>query len=354
MDSDEHKLTCGKCDNRVKPEDKAVTCFTCKQDFHIQCGQVSDKKYNILSDPIDGTGLVWFCRTCRRTTATMLRNVANLELRLKSIEEEREKERHEMTVLQNLVRALNKRLNTTEESIKESTQSNQGEIETIKEAVTTMLNEIPQAPSLEARFSSIEDSLNQISSLPSTDSRLTGVQSYDACPMYQSYSNESTIVPDISTLEVSNELSDRQRRSKNVVLHNVPDNDDPVNDAEIVATIFEKILGKAPEMQKDLLTNKARMYRLGRKVPGKNRTIKCHLTSQEECEQLLVQSRLLRDSKDHNNIVIQADLTPMQRSHIKQLVIEKKRLNDFARVNNEDADWIIRNGKLSRKRDLWN
>ncbi len=350
MECNQDEKTCGKCDAVLEVRDKVVTCFTCKQDFHTRCEHVSDQKHEILSDQNDGTGIVWFCRTCRRTTATMLSHIANLEMRLKTIEVERDKERHEVTVLQNLVRALNKKLNSIEDLVHKSTENNEGEIETIKEAVTTMLSEIPQTTSIEERFSSIEDSLNQLSLLPSVDqSRICLANSSDSFPVYTSFSNQNAL--EVSTLQVSNELSDRQRRRNNVVFHNIPESENPENDVKTVFNICREVLGEVPEMQSDLKTNKARLYRMGKKVQGKNRTIKCHFTSQDDCEQLLAQSRILKDSTSYSRIIIQADLTPMQRSHIKQLVLEKKRRNKCAQENDEEADWVLRNGKLCRKRD---
>ncbi len=181
MNCEEIDKNCGKCDAVLKLEDKAVTCFTCKQDFHTHCEHVSDDKHAILSDQNDGAGLVWFCRTCMRTTAGMLRHVANLEIRLNKIEAEREKDRHEVSVLQNLVKALNKKVNSLEENVQQCTESNQGEIDTIKQAVTTMLNEVPQTTSLEDRFSSIENSLSQLNSITSIDRTLCLDDCSDTC-----------------------------------------------------------------------------------------------------------------------------------------------------------------------------
>ncbi len=202
MDAD---YVCGKCDDVLKKEDKIVTCFTCKQLFHIHCQGVSDAKYVFLSDQSDNSGVVWFCKTCQRTTRGMLQHIANLEVRLRTIEAERQKEKHEITVLQNLVNALNQKIKSQEESLvgfQEIAESNGEQIDT-----TCMLNEIPQTTSIEARFSSIEDSLKQVSStcIPSIESR------------------RSSSLENVPTIEVANELDDRQRRKGNLILHNVPE-----------------------------------------------------------------------------------------------------------------------------------
>ena len=83
------------------------------------------------------------------------------------------------------------------------------------------------------------------------------------------------------------------------------------------------------------------------------RSIKCHLKSEDLCEQLLMQSRKLTHSHEFCQVVLQPDMSFLQRTHLKQLVIEKKLRNSLARDNNEEADWIIRDSKLYRKRDIY-
>ncbi len=152
-----------------------------------------------------------------------------------------------------------------------------------------MLNEIPQTTSIK-RFRSIEELLHELSSLPSIDNKLCHESSDILCPVHNSLSSQTT--SEMCTLEISNEMSDGQRKCKNVVIHNVPENDNPDKGTEVVENILKDILGEVPVIQTELKTTKARIYRLGRQVPGKNRTTKCHLTSEENREQLLAQSGL--------------------------------------------------------------
>ncbi len=246
-----------------------------------------------------------------------------------------------MSVLQKLVNALNIKINSLEESVvgvKDHAESYGDEIDTIKDAVTCMLNEVPQTTSIEARFSSIEDSLRQVSSscIPSNESR-------------------SSSLENVPTIEVANELDDRQRRKGNLILHNVPECDNQGADEESVKSILKVVLGQEvyPPNVDGNDSEKARIYRLGRRVPGMTRSIKCHLKSEDLCEQILMQSRKLTKSHEFCQVVLQPDMTFIQRMHIKQLVKEKKRRNNIALENNEDADWIIRDGKLYRKRDIY-
>ena len=125
-------------------------------------------------------------------------------------------------------------------------------------------------------------------------------------------------------------------------------------DKSVQFLLGETVLGKEIDIEKDQITNKPRVYRLGKKTPGKNRSIKCHLKSKEMCEAILSQSRRLSESSTFSQVVLQGDLTPLQRSHIRQLVNEKKKRNAIARKNNQDTDWIIRGGKLCRRSDFNN
>ncbi len=162
--------------------------------------------------------------------------------------------------------------------------------------------------------------------------------------------NRSTSLENVPTIDVANELDDRQRRKGNLILHNVPECDNQGADEETVKNILKAVLGKEVD---DQVSERVRIYRLGRRVPGVTRSIKCHLKSENLCEQILLQSRQLTKSHDFCQVVLQPDLTFHQRIHIKQLVREKKRRNNLALEKNEEADWIIRDGKLYRKRDIY-
>ena len=206
-----------------------------------------------------------------------------------------------------------------------------------------MLNEVPQVTmsSLESRFCNIEETLSNT------------VETIESKSSVNSVGSQSTLnVSDISTAAVATELDDRQRRKENLVLHNVPENNTQECDEHSVNSIMMHVLGKEVDFQCDSITGKPRIYRMGKKIPGKNRSIKCHLKSKETCEQVLSQSRRLSESSAFSQVVLQEDLTPMQRSQLRQLVNEKKKRNSLTRKNNQDPNWVIRGGKLCRKTRL--
>ncbi len=267
----------------------------------------------------------------------------------KEDKEERKKQKHELSVLHNLAKTLNTKVNALEGKLNDTLRTNSEEIERIHDAVSTMLEEVPQTSSIESRFTSIEDSLEKVSVIPSIESRLHLLENSESCTINESQSSS----PEASTIDISNELADRQWRSRNLVLHNVPESNSLEEDIEVVKHIIEEVAGKDVEIRSDLITGQPQVYRMGRRVLGKSRSMKIHLGTEEICQDLLKHSRKLTHSDNFSNVVLQADLTAQQRSHLKRMVCEKKLRNRIALKNQDEADWVIRSGKLCRKRDIY-
>ena len=264
-------------------------------------------------------------------------------------EEERKKEKHELSVLHNIAKTLNTKVNALEGKFNDTLRTNSEEIRGIHDAVSTMLEEVPQTTSIKSRFISIEDSLEKMSVIPSIESRLYLLESSESCIINESQSSPA----EGSTIVIANELAERQWRSRNLVLHNVPESNSFEEDVEVVKHIIEEVAVNDVEIQSDLITGQPQVYRLGRRVLGKTRSMKIHLSTEEICQDILKHSRKLTHSDNFSNVVLQADLTAQQRSHLKKMVCEKKRRNRVALENHDEADWVIRNGKLCRKRDIY-
>ena len=95
--------------------------------------------------------------------------------------------------------------------------------------------------------------------------------------------------------------------------------------------------------------NLTKAYRLGKQPsPGRNRTIKIHTKCEDFCHSILQNSRDLSISKYYSNILVQSDLTPLQRHHLKSLVHKKRERNLRAIQCNEEPNWVIKNGRISR------
>ena len=197
-----------------------------------------------------------------------------------------------------------------------------------------MLEEVPQITSIEDRFSSIEEAISSFA-----EPKESTIRSESNISLYSQHE---------LMLEVTNEIDQRQKRRRNLVIHNVDESKDATQDYEKVRDILQEVTNDKSLVDKHL----TKMYRLGKQSPGRNRSMKIHFKCENFCHSILQNSRNLSTSKSYRNIVIQSDLTPLQRHHLKSLVHEKKERNHRAILCNEEPYWVIRNGRLSRKCDI--
>ncbi len=131
------------------------------------------------------------------------------------------------------------------------------------------------------------------------------------------------------------------------MIHNVEETDDYEQDNAQVTKILNEVTNDKHLIHQQQLS----IYRLGKRSPDRNRTVKVHFNSEDLCRNILQHTRKLGESVNFKHVVIQPDLTPIQRHHLKMLVKEKKQRNYQAVQCKEDPDWTIRSGKLCRRRD---
>ncbi len=128
---------CGKCDACLKPRDKTVQCSTCSTRFHISCQDVSEAKHEFLAHESDG--ILWFCFICRKTTRGVVNQLANIEIRLQSVEAERRKDQDKIKGLNNLVQNLQKKCGELESKIKQLSEKNQLSEENNEKTLQTVM-----------------------------------------------------------------------------------------------------------------------------------------------------------------------------------------------------------------------
>ncbi len=234
------------------------------------------------------------------------------------------------------------KLTEIEENSNQSIQQVHEDVQSINENICEMLNEVPQVTlsSLETRFCNIEEKLSTSpESIVSNDTSLSTITNM---------SSESIVSHDKFLSEVANEVDERQKRKKSLVIHNIEETDNVVDDRLQVTNVLNEII----DDENLIKQQHSNIYRLGKRSSVRNRTIKVHFESEEVCRNILQHTRKLRETNQYKHIVIQPDLTPVQRQNLKLLVEEKKQRNWSATQRKEEPDWIIRRGKLCRRRDL--
>ncbi len=278
----------------------------------------------------------------KSTLANEVADLRNWQNDINKKMEDLQSDKKQITVIHELVNTFNGKLTEIEENSKQSVQHVHEDVQSINENICEMLNEVPQVTlsSLETRFSNIEEKLsNSFETIVSKDTSLMTVTNM---------TSESNVSQDEFLSEVANEVDERQKRKKSLVIHNIEETDNAAEDKLQVTNVLNEIIDDENRIKQQ----QSSIYRLGKRSSVRNRTIKVHFKSEEVCSKILQNTRKLRETNQYKHIVIQPDLTPVQRQHLKLLVDEKKQRNWFAAQNKEEPDWIIRRGKLCRRRDL--
>ncbi len=250
-----------------------------------------------------------------------------------------------------------KRLESSVNNLKETHQQ---ELKSIQETVTEMLIQVPQTNSINEKFQQIDvnikdlnDNLKTCGSIQGLEERISIIEtcrsSTDKVSPYQ-----SELCPNELVAEISNEIEERRKRQKSVVIHNVPETDNQIDDVNVVTDIIQHVKEVRRDEVEAIIVQ---VYLMGQRhrYPNKGRSIKVHLISPETRSYLIEKSRSLRlsSSTKHKSVALQKDLTPLERLQLRKLVREKRLHNTQARGNGEEPEWIIRNGTLCRKSDLY-
>ena len=75
------------CNNYVNDDDEGLKCDSCKQWFHIQCQNISEKDYTIMQR-LSPELCVWYCHECKTSVSKLLYAVAKVNERCDKLEKE--------------------------------------------------------------------------------------------------------------------------------------------------------------------------------------------------------------------------------------------------------------------------
>lgn len=135
------------------------------------------------------------------------------------------------------------------------------------------------------------------------------------CPSAEQKDNLSLVE------EVLRESTEREKRSKNIILFNVAE------ETQDILTVAKDIISHACS---DVKTDNIKVYRVGKKVQDKNRPVKIELESATEAKNILKNKAQIREPYQH--IKINNDQTFLQRKYLKQL---REKLIDMNDNDNE-------------------
>ncbi len=273
-----------------------------------------------------------------------------------------------------MLRAFNDRI----KKIEGETEMYATNLESTHTMVRDMLAELPQVTSIEEGVASLEDRIDQMSQHNSEETKkpseieqhvLQIEKNYEelksqlevnncmcasTCMSTQTLASQTNAMsyPDpVTVAEVTNELEERNKRRSSLVVHNLPEptneNDDEIHVSKLLCEVLDN--PNEAVFPTDVEISGPKLFRFGRRMPHRVRSLKVHLKSTELRDKVLSNCRRLMKSENYSNIVLQKDMTPMERIHLKKLVYEKKRRNFEARQNHEEPNWMIRGGILCRR-----
>ncbi len=212
----------------------------------------------------------------------------------------------------------------------------------MKEACEIYMEEVTQRLENCERIATTKADVNTVANLSKRVEELTAqINTKKISPAEDDKATEN-----VTSIQAVKEIEERERRSKNVMLFNLPE-----STAESTEEAGRDEQMKLEEIGKALSTGieTMKMVRIGKKEMGKTRPLKITLQDRGSRDALLSKAKHLRNSTEEmtKNLVIKRDLTQHQRQEEKNLLMERNKLRDEDRENGVTTHtWIIRSGKI--------
>lgn len=137
--------------------------------------------------------------------------------------------------------------------------------------------------------------------------------------------------------EILQEIADRQKRKNNIILFNVPEQDQskPVN--EQLLTENNQVMNIVKHVNPDVQLREVKSIRLGAYSPNKIRPIKLKLENENTVRQILSNSKKIRSNAAFKKVYFSSDKTKKQIEHYKKI---KQELTD--RLNAGESNCRIK------------
>lgn len=202
----------------------------------------------------------------------------------------------------------------------------------IKKAIKTVIEKLS---SLEGRIDNLEHSLLRLSSNQADHEEKISALSTQVCEMKCSFANEAY-----------DELQQRLKRRRNLIISGVPEHDDgsvqerQERDKEFVESLLQR-LKMDPGNCREIYVS-----RIGKIRSTSSRLIRVVFTQDESASQVLQSAKSLRLYDEYKNVFINPDRTPSQQQHFSELRRELKARKE------KGEDVVIFRGKVTNRAEL--
>lgn len=289
--------------------DDVLECVWCDGRVHAKCVKMGEEQVTMLGN---ATNIVFLCNVCFNTLPVALKYYDDIS-------------------------PLDSRLSTVEKSFKE--------IESTANHLTTVNNEVQQLSQqhkeVANQISDLSARINQlVSHSNEMQSRIEDVNGAlrnkpDTQPAQQPAQNNPA-QPLGSTYDIIEEMRDRERRRRNIIVYNFPEKSDQKGDMEAFKALSDTVFKLDLSIEKTV--------RLGRKVDNKTRPLLLILEDFDEKNYLLSHSHFLKRHDVYGKVFIAPDRSRLERIKHKKAVDELRQ----RRAKGETA-LMIRNGVVVRR-----
>lgn len=287
--------TCPTCKKKFSDRDKVLECEICKRRFHALCHDFTTTEYNVIQKKLGA--LRWYCPNCEFGAEALYKEVLTIHGKMKDIEDK--------------IKDLDTRTKEAENAVENK----------IEELLTSKTTEI-QEDLVKKVQQKVEEEIKSISGQDEIISNLKQETS-------------TTIQKELAKPEVLNkvtrEMSDRDRRRNNIILHGVQETKEDNKETRIKSD--ESKCTAVVHFLNDSLDspNIKRIRRLGKYSEGKNRPVLMELHDSKDKETILTSTRKLKGSQ-YDGIGISHDLTDSQRKELQTLVADAKNKSSDGKV----------------------
>jgi len=277
---------CVKCNKSVV--DDCIACDWCSSWEHRSCANISLSHLEVLAG--ENENIVFFCSHCLPevpNALTLYQTYSKLDTEFAAKFQSMENQLHK-GVGQQVVKCFEAANVAGLEDVCKKLQKSVTELES-KIANLSLSNN-----SLQMEIDNASESL--------TNSSQIGPAPVAPCPG--------------TTMSIIDELADRDRRKRNIIVYNLPESSGSSNksDSDAFAALCSSVYNSSFAVTKSI--------RLGKKAPDKHRPLLLCLQKEEDKFELLSRSFLLFRSESYKNVYLAPDRTKFEREKHKKLVTE--------------------------------
>jgi len=291
--------------------DDALECVWCDGPVHAKCVKMSEEQIIMLGN---ANNIVFFCNTCLNTLPIALKcydDWASIGSRITIVEES-------FTELQK----TGNQLTTVNNEFKQLSEQHKEVVNQITDLTARINQLVSHSNQMQTRIEDINVALRK-----KPDAELA------------QQSTSSTISQPVTNnaYDVIEEMRDRERRRRNIVVYNFSEGADRKADIEAFKALSNTVF------KLDLSVSKA--VRLGPKIDNKIRPLLLVLEDFDDKNFLISHSHFLKRHDDYNRVFIVPDRSKIERLKHKQAIDELKQ----RRAKGETA-LVIRNGVVVKRR----